>query len=129
MNLKRIYSLFCALSALCSVYAQHLDGSWHGALYVGGQKLELIFKFKEVNGERICTMDVPQQSLKDFRMHITQLNDTLVELQSPPFKEYPGLNHLFQHCQSSSPAEYHQIEETLAPEVMQDIAEWINRLH
>lgn len=47
MNLKRICSLFCALSALCSVYAQHLDGSWHGALDVGGQKLELIFQFKE----------------------------------------------------------------------------------
>lgn len=86
MNLKRICSLFCVLSALCSAYAQKLNGSWHGALDVGGQKLELIFKFKELNGERICTMDVPQQSLKDFQMHIAQLNDTLVELQAMPLK-------------------------------------------
>ena len=61
MNLKRICSLFCALSALCSVYAQHLDGSWHGTLDVGGQKLELIFQFKEEKKKKICTMDVPQQ--------------------------------------------------------------------
>lgn len=86
MNLKRICSLFCVLSALCSAYAQKLNGSWHGALDVGGQKFELIFKFKELNGERICTMDVPQQSLKDFRIHIAQLNDTLIELQATPLK-------------------------------------------
>lgn len=44
------------------------------------------------------------------------------------FKKNPN-----QPCESKenidSPAEYDQIEETLAPEVMKDIAEWINRLH
>lgn len=41
-------------------------------------------------------------------------------------KEYPGLNHLFQHCQTGSVAEYSKIEETLSAEVLQDIADWIN---
>lgn len=43
-------------------------------------------------------------------------------------KEYPGLNHLFQHCQTGSVMEYANIEETISPEVLQDIATWINKL-
>ena len=43
-------------------------------------------------------------------------------------KEYPQLNHLFQHCTTGLPAEYGQIEETIAPEVLMDIAQWINSL-
>jgi len=40
-------------------------------------------------------------------------------------KEYPGLNHLFQHAQKGTVAEYAELEETLAPEVLADIAAWI----
>lgn len=43
-------------------------------------------------------------------------------------KEYPGLNHLFQHCDSTNSLEYYKIEETCSPEVLQDIVEWINDL-
>jgi uncharacterized protein len=39
--------------------------------------------------------------------------------------ELPGLNHLFQHATTGSPSEYAQIEETMAPEVLSQIAEWI----
>lgn len=42
--------------------------------------------------------------------------------------EYPSLNHLFQHCTTGLPDEYSQIEETISPEVLQDIAQWINSL-
>ena len=41
-------------------------------------------------------------------------------------KEYPSLNHLFQHCQTGLPTEYGNIEETISPEVLTDIVEWIN---
>lgn len=41
-------------------------------------------------------------------------------------KEYPGLNHLFQHCETGSPLEYGRIEETFSEEVLKDIADWIN---
>ena len=40
-------------------------------------------------------------------------------------KEYEGLNHLFQHCQTGLPTEYNTIEETISEEVLKDIAEWI----
>ena len=43
-------------------------------------------------------------------------------------KIYPGLNHLFQHCQTGQVVEYSQIEETISPEVLEDIARWINEL-
>lgn len=39
--------------------------------------------------------------------------------------EYPGLNHLFQHCETGSIAVYATIEETMSPEVMEKIANWI----
>ncbi len=40
-------------------------------------------------------------------------------------KVYPNLNHLFQTCETGYPNEYGKIEETIAPEVLEDIAEWI----
>lgn len=43
-------------------------------------------------------------------------------------KEYEGLNHLFQHCTTGQTMEYRLIEETFAPEVMQDIVDWIKAL-
>ena len=43
-------------------------------------------------------------------------------------KEYPDLNHLFQHCTTGQMLEYRQIEETFSPEVMQDIVQWIKKL-
>ena len=40
-------------------------------------------------------------------------------------KELPGLNHLFQHAPTGSPTEYGGIEETMAPEALSAISEWI----
>ena len=64
---------------------------------------------------------------------ISSLNLTAIERLLPKSKknvtkEYPGLNHLFQHCTTGLMNEYRQIEETIAPEVLSDIAEWINSL-
>lgn len=43
-------------------------------------------------------------------------------------KVYPGLNHLFQHCLTGQSEEYRDIEETISPEVLEDIAVWIGKL-
>lgn len=40
-------------------------------------------------------------------------------------RQMPGLNHLFQHAATGSPAEYGSIEETMDPEVLDLITEWI----
>ena len=39
--------------------------------------------------------------------------------------ELPGLNHLFQHCNTGSPAEYGAIDETFSPEALTIIGDWI----
>ncbi len=37
----------------------------------------------------------------------------------------PGLNHLFQTAKTGAISEYAQIEETIAPEVLELIGKWI----
>lgn len=38
---------------------------------------------------------------------------------------FPGLNHLFQTAKTGLPSEYGEIEETIAPEVLKKIGDWI----
>jgi hypothetical protein len=40
-------------------------------------------------------------------------------------KQYAGLNHLFQPAELGIVAEYAEIEETIAPKVLGDVATWI----
>ncbi|MGL5706114.1 MAG: alpha/beta hydrolase family protein [Tannerellaceae bacterium] len=40
-------------------------------------------------------------------------------------KKYPELNHMFQPSKSGLPTEYGEIETTISPQVLQDIATWI----
>ena len=40
--------------------------------------------------------------------------------------EMPGLNHLFQHCETGSLDEYITIDETISPEVLEMIVEFVN---
>lgn len=39
--------------------------------------------------------------------------------------EFPGLNHLFQECETGSPAEYSTIEQTFSPKALEAITSWI----
>jgi fermentation-respiration switch protein FrsA (DUF1100 family) len=86
----------------------------------------------------------PRPTLAKVKCPVLALNGEL-DLQVPPkenlaeissalksggnsqvtVREFPGLNHLFQHCKTGAPSEYAQIEETLAPEVLQTIGDWI----
>jgi pimeloyl-ACP methyl ester carboxylesterase len=43
--------------------------------------------------------------------------------------EMPGLNHLFQHCETGSLDEYITIDETISPEVLEMIVEFVKNLH
>ena len=40
-------------------------------------------------------------------------------------KQFPNLNHLFQECKTGSPEEYATIEQTISPDVLKEIADWI----
>ena len=64
---------------------------------------------------------ISSQNLSAIRQLLPRSKKNLI-------KEYPSLNHLFQHCTTGLPTEYGEIEETISPEVLQDIAEWVNHL-
>ncbi len=40
-------------------------------------------------------------------------------------REFPSLNHLFQTCQTGLPSEYGTIEETISPDVLTAIGDWV----
>ena len=73
-----------------------------------------------LNGDLDCQV-IASQNLTAIRQLLPKSKKNLV-------KEYPGLNHLFQHSTTGLPAEYGQIEETISPEVLQDIVQWLNSL-
>ena len=73
-----------------------------------------------LNGDRDCQVIASQ--------NLTAIQQLLPKSKKNLVKEYPGLNHLFQHSTTGLPAEYGQIEETISPEVLQDIAQWLKSL-
>lgn len=69
---------------------------------------------------------------KDMQV-MPELNFSVIKSRLPKNKKnflklYDGLNHLFQHCTTGYADEYPEIEETFSPEVLADIAGWINKL-
>lgn len=73
-----------------------------------------------INGDKDVQV-VSSLNLKGIEMVLPKNKKNLV-------KEYPSLNHLFQHCTTGLPTEYAGIEETISEEVLGDIATWINGL-
>jgi len=59
--------------------------------------------------------------------NLAQIQKALQEGGNQDFqtKELPGLNHLFQHAPTGSPTEYGGIEETMAPEALSAISDWL----
>lgn len=62
----------------------------------------------------------PKQNLDGIHAALEQAGNKNVETV-----EFPGLNHLFQHAMTGSPTECAEIEETIAPEVLEKIAGWV----
>lgn len=62
------------------------------------------------------------------RSNMEALRAALPKGEQNAERVYSGLNHLFQHCSTGAVTEYNQIEETISPEVLQDIATWVRGL-
>lgn len=86
----------------------------------------------------------PAEALRQVRVPVLALagsldRQVLAEQNLPPIEKalveggntdatviaLDGLNHLFQHAETGSPAEYGTIEETLAPELLERVTGWI----
>ncbi len=60
------------------------------------------------------------QNLPGYERIIAEHHKTNLTL-----RELPDLNHLFQHCETGSPNEYFTIDETISPEVLEMIVDFI----
>ena len=65
----------------------------------------------------------------DAAMNLTAIQEKITGNgnKNVTIKAYPNLNHLFQTCEKGTLAEYGQLEETISPEVLKDIMEWIKK--
>ena len=72
-----------------------------------------------INGERDVQV-ISSLNLIGIKAHLTENPKNFV-------KEYPALNHLFQHCTTGNVSEYRMIEETISPEVLEDIVRFIKQ--
>lgn len=82
--------------------------------------------------QAIASINIPALALygeKDMQVR-PGLNAEKVRSLNPnvDVRVYPSLNHLMQHAVTGLPAEYTTIEETFSPEVLADIASFINSL-
>ena len=63
---------------------------------------------------------IASQNLPGYEKIIAEHGKTNLTLH-----ELPDLNHLFQHCETGSPNEYFEIEETISPEVLEMIVGFV----
>jgi pimeloyl-ACP methyl ester carboxylesterase len=88
----------------------------------------------------------PKKELEKINCHVLALNGSK-DLQVPPkenlgalqkyipksekirvFRELPNLNHLFQECETGNPLEYGTIEQTIHPEVLIILGDWLKSI-
>jgi len=72
-----------------------------------------------LNGSRDVQVP-PRENLVPIAEALARAGNTDVLI-----RELPGLNHLFQHAQTGSEEEYQTISETLAPEVLALVGQWV----
>ncbi|MDY3032490.1 MAG: alpha/beta fold hydrolase [Odoribacter sp.] len=74
-----------------------------------------------LNGDKDC--QVPVENLEFIKKGITENGNTQVKTVV-----FPGLNHMFQTAVTGAPVEYSDIEETIAPAVLEEIVNWLKQL-
>ena len=60
--------------------------------------------------------------------NLSALRDGLHPDEKNRIESVVGVNHLFQHCKTGAVTEYRDIEETISPEVLETIINWISRI-
>lgn len=125
-----------------------LPGIWSGKLVVPGGELTLaITFFRDENDSLRASLRSIEQSPNDFpfdqvishgRQVTLSMRSLRIELEGTidstdramvcDFRQsglMEGLNHLFQKCKTGDGFEYGAIEETINPEALEIIAQWI----
>ena len=64
----------------------------------------------------------------DYESNLEALRQGLPANPKNKIEAFEGLNHLFQHCTTGELSEYRQIEETLSPEVLETMIQWLTSI-
>lgn len=72
-----------------------------------------------LNGDRDVMVDA-DANLEAFRANLTANPDHTE-------RKMPGLNHMLQHCRTCTPREYSELDETISPDVLNIVSDWIIR--
>ncbi|MBO6028955.1 MAG: alpha/beta hydrolase [Bacteroidales bacterium] len=64
----------------------------------------------------------------DYESNLGALREGLPASPKNKIEAIDGVNHLFQHCTTGAVAEYRNIEETFAPEVLELIIQWLKAI-
>lgn len=75
-----------------------------------------------INGAKDLQVD-PKQNLPMIEKALKEGGNARFEV-----RELPGLNHLFQKCETGSPAEYAKIDETFNPEALKTVGDWLAKI-
>ena len=115
-DLNTIQQLSAQISSMTSPWYLHF------MRYDPGQDLKkLKCPVLALNGKKDIQVDAAM-NLAAIQERITGNGNKNVTV-----KAYPNLNHLFQTCEKGTLTEYGQLEETINPEVLKDIIEWIRK--
>jgi fermentation-respiration switch protein FrsA (DUF1100 family) len=75
--------------------------------------------FLALNGEKDLQIS-PKENLAKIQKALQDAGNHVFQTT-----ELPGLNHLFQHAPTGSPTEYGGILETMAPEALNAVSDWV----
>lgn len=78
-------------------------------------------KVLALNGDKDIQV-ISKSNLEGIRQSLAQSRSKDYEIQ-----ELPGLNHLFQSCQTCTVMEYSQLTETINPDVLKAISDWLDK--
>lgn len=103
------------------------------ALAQGNAWLAWFLNYDPVPDVEVCKCPVfAANGTKDIQvissLNLASIKAHLASGAKNMVKEYEGLNHLFQHCETGNVTEYRGIEETCSPELLTDLSAWINSL-
>ncbi len=76
----------------------------------------------------VLALDGDRDIQVDYKANLDLIRDLLTAAgnRHVETKAFPGLNHLFQHCQTCTIPEYGTLEETFSPEVLGVIGDWLD---
>ncbi|MBR1775252.1 MAG: alpha/beta fold hydrolase [Bacteroidales bacterium] len=106
---------------------QEINSAKYDTNTLNGLWLDYFYKFEPA--KYLKKLKLPLlilQGGKDMQV-LAEINLSAMEKNLPKssktkeVKLYPELNHLFQTCKTGNPDEYSQIEQTIAPQVLEDI--------